>query len=109
MNITFKLLRTFVEVAQRGSMIRAAEVLHLTPSAVSIQIKEIEAQIGALLFDRNNRHLSLTTAGECFVIHAKRLLAKLNEAENAMARLTPLDRSQLTIGIQSTAAYVMPH
>ena len=44
MTLTFRQLRIFVEVAQRGSMIRAAVALHLTPPAISMQIKEIERQ-----------------------------------------------------------------
>ena len=86
MNLTFRQLRVFIEVVQRGSMIRAASALHLTPPAVSMQIKEIEAQVGLPLFDRNKRQISLSKAGEDFVVHARRLLADLKEAEDAMAR-----------------------
>ena len=51
MNITFRQLRVFTEVAKRQSMIRAAETLHLSSPAVSMQIKEVEAQVGLSLFD----------------------------------------------------------
>ena len=88
MNITFRQLRVFAEVARQGSMARAAETLALTPPAVSMQIKEIENQVGLPLFDRHGRRVSLSTAGEYFVVHAKRLLADLKEAETAMARTT---------------------
>ena len=63
MNVTFRQLRVFAEVAQHGSMARAAEALHLTPPAVSMQIKELEAQVGLPLFDRAGRKVSLSTAG----------------------------------------------
>ena len=86
MNITFRQLRVFTEVAQQGSMIRAAAALHLTPPAVSMQIKAVESQVGLSLFDRHGRQVSLSTAGEYFLVHAKRLLANLKEADNAMAR-----------------------
>ena len=69
MNITFRQLRVFTEVAQQGSMIRAAAALHLTPPAVSMQIKEVEAQVGLSLFDRHGRQVSLSTAGEYFLVH----------------------------------------
>ena len=108
MNITFRQLRVFTEVAQQGSMLRAAATLHLTPPAVSMQIKELEAQVGLLLFDRHGRQLSLSTAGEYFLVHAKRLLAQLKEADNAMARLKRLEHGLLTIGIVSTAKYFVP-
>ena len=109
MNITFRQLRVFTEVAQRGNMGRAAEALHLTPPAVSMQVKELEAQIGLLLFDRHGRTVSLSTAGEYFLVHAKRLLAGLKEADDAMARLKRVERGMLTIGMVSTAKYFVPH
>ena len=108
MNITFRQLRVFTEVARQGSMTQAAASLHLTPPAVSMQIKEIEAQVGLSLFDRQGRQLSLSTAGEYFLIHARRMLANLKEAEHAMARFKRLDYGLLTIGIVSTAKYFVP-
>jgi LysR family transcriptional regulator, low CO2-responsive transcriptional regulator len=108
MNLTFRQLRVFLEVARQGSMARAAEALHLTPPAVSMQVKEIESQVGLPLFDRESRRISLSTAGEYFVVHAKRLLAALRDAENAMARLQRLEHGTLTVGMVSTAKYFVP-
>ena len=108
MNITFRQLRVFVEVAHLGSVTRAAEALHLTPPAVSMQIKEIESQVGLRLFDRSGRTLSLSTAGEYFVVHAKRLLGALRDAENAMGRFKRLEHGLLTVGMVSTAKYFVP-
>jgi DNA-binding transcriptional LysR family regulator len=109
MNITFRQLRVFTEVAQLGSMARAAESLHLTPPAISMQIKEIESQVGLALFDRNGRAVTLSTAGEYFLVHAKRLMAALKDADHAMARLKRVERGLLTIGMVSTAKYFVPH
>ena len=109
MNITFRQLRVFSEVARLGHMGRAAEALHLTPPAVSMQIKELEVQVGLLLFDRIGRNLSLSTAGEYFLVHAKRMLADLRDTEHAMARLRKLEHGVLTIGLVSTAKYFVPH
>lgn len=108
MNITFRQLRVFTEVAQHQSMARAAETLHLTAPAVSMQIKEVEAQVGLSLFDRHGGRVSLSTAGEYFLVHARRLLADLKEADNAMARFKRLDHGLLTIGMVSTAKYFVP-
>jgi LysR family transcriptional regulator, low CO2-responsive transcriptional regulator len=108
MNITFRQLRVFIEVAQQGSMVRAAATLHLTPPAVSMQIKEIESQVGLPLFDREGRKVTLSTAGEYFLVHARKLQASLKEAEDAMARFKRLDHGLLTIGIVSTAKYFVP-
>jgi DNA-binding transcriptional LysR family regulator len=108
MNVTFRQLRVFVEVAQQASMARAASTLHLTPPAVSMQIKEVELQVGLALFERHGRQISLTTAGEYFLVHARRLLANLKQAEDAMARFKRLEHGLLTIGIVSTAKYFVP-
>jgi DNA-binding transcriptional LysR family regulator len=108
MNVTFRQLRVFAEVAQQGSMTRAAQALHLTPPAVSMQIREIESQVGLPLFDREGRSVSLSTAGEYFLVHAKRLLGALKDAEHAMARFKRLEHGRLTIGMVSTAKYFVP-
>jgi DNA-binding transcriptional LysR family regulator len=108
MNVTFRQMRVFVEVAQQGSMIRAAAALHLTPPAVSMQVKEIESQVGLPLFDREGRKVTLSTAGEYFLVHARKVLMSLKEAEDGMARFKRLDHGLLTIGIVSTAKYFVP-
>jgi len=108
-NVTFRQLQVFVEVAKTGNMTRAAEALHLTPPAVSMQVKELEAQVGLPLFDRQGRSVQLSTAGEYFLVHAKRLLAALKEADDAMARLKRVEHGRLTIGMVNTAKYFVPH
>ena len=75
MHFTFRQLRVFAEVARQGSVLRAAESLHLSAPAVSLQIKEVETQVGLQLFDRAGRRMALTTAGEYFIVYARRLLA----------------------------------
>jgi DNA-binding transcriptional LysR family regulator len=73
-----------------------------------MQIKEIESQVGLPLFDREGRRLTLSTAGEYFLVHARRLLAALADADNAMARFKRVERGLLTIGMVSTAKYFVP-
>ena len=90
-NVTFRQLRVFAEVARRLSFVRAAEALHLTPPAVTMQVKELEASVGLPLFDRRGRSVSLTTTGEYFLVYAKRLLATVKDAEDAMARLRKVE------------------
>ena len=108
MNVTFRQLRVFAEVARQGSVQRAADALHLTPPAVSMAVKEVEHQVGLALFDREGRRLSLSTAGEYFLVYARRLLATLKEAEDAMARFMRAESGQLTIGMVSSAKYFLP-
>lgn len=107
-NITFRQLRVFTEVARHLSFARAAEALHLTPPAVTMQVKELEAQIGLPLFERAGRSVSLTTAGEYYLVYAKRMLSTLKDAEDAMARFRRLETGLLTIGMVSTAKYFVP-
>jgi DNA-binding transcriptional LysR family regulator len=106
--VTFRQLRVFVEVARHLSFVRAAEALFLTPPAVTMQIKELESAIELPLFDRQGRKVTLTTAGEYFLVYAKRLLATLKDADDAMARFRKLETGLLTVGLVSTAKYFVP-
>ena len=107
-NATFRQLRVFAEVARHLSFARAAEALHLTPPAVTMQIKELESAIELPLFNREGRKVSLTTVGEYFLVYAKRLLATLKDADDAMARFRKLESGALSIGLVSTAKYFVP-
>jgi LysR family transcriptional regulator, low CO2-responsive transcriptional regulator len=106
--LTFRQLRVFQEVARSLSFARAAENLHLSAPAVTMQIKEVEAKVGLPLFDRQARQVSLTIVGEYFLVYVKRILATAREAENVMARFKRLEAGLLTIGIVSTAQYFVP-
>ena len=97
--VTFRQLRVFTEVAKHLSFVRAAEHLHLTPPAVTMQVKELESAIDLPLFDREGRKVSLTTAGEYFLVYAKRMLSTLKDANDAMARFRKLESGLLSIGM----------
>ena len=107
-NATFRQLRVFSEVARHLSFSKAAQALHLTPPAVTMQIKELEANVGLPLFDRNGKTVSLTTPGEYMLVYARRMLATLKDAEDAAARLKHVEAGTLTIGMVSTAKYFLP-
>lgn len=107
--VTFRQLRVFVEVARHLSFVRAAESLHLTPPAVTMQVKEMESAIELPLFDREGRKVSLTTAGEYFLVYAKRLLSTLKDADDAMARFRRVESGLLNVGMVGTAKYFVPH
>lgn len=74
------LLRAFGEVARFGSVSRAAEALHLTQSAVSKQVKELEAWVDAPLFERHRKRLTLTPPGERYEKAVRAILAQLEAA-----------------------------
>ena len=107
-SLSMRQLQLFVEVAKRQSFVRTAEAMHLTPPAVTMQIKELEAAVELPLFDRRGRSVSLTTAGEYFLVYAKRVLSTLKDAEDAMARLRRTETGVLAIGLVGTAKYFVP-
>jgi LysR family transcriptional regulator, low CO2-responsive transcriptional regulator len=107
-NATFRQLRVFTEVARHLSFAKAAKALHLTPPAVTMQVKELEAQVGLPLFERAGRQVSLSTTGEYMLVYARKLLATLKDAEDAAARLKQAQVGRLTIGMVSTAKYFLP-
>jgi DNA-binding transcriptional LysR family regulator len=73
-------LKTFVAIAETGNFTTAAEAVYRTPSAVSMQIKKLEETLGATLFLRDARSVSLTPKGEVLLGFARRMLALNNEA-----------------------------
>lgn len=107
-NATFRQLRVFTEVAKHLSFSKAALALHLTPPAITMQIKELESHVGLPLFDRSGRSISLTTTGEYMLVYVRKILATLKDAEDATARLRKVEVGTLTIGMVSTATYFLP-
>ena len=74
------LLRTFVFIAETGSVSRAAACVHRTQSAVSMQVRRLEEAVGKLLLERGSHGVRLTAAGERMVRHAHKLLRLHDEA-----------------------------
>jgi len=108
LRLSLRQLEVFAAVARQLSFARAAENLHLSAPAVSMQIAELESTLEVPLFERTGRKISLTTAGEYFLVHARRLLGNLKDAEDTIARLKGVQTGRLTIGVLSTAKYFMP-
>jgi DNA-binding transcriptional LysR family regulator len=75
-------LEVFVAVADAGGLARAGAKLRISPPAVTRAVASLEQRLGARLFNRTTRSLSLTEAGTRFLAHARRLLAELGDAEN---------------------------
>ena len=107
-NVTLRQLRIFAAVARDLSFVRAAEELNLSPPAVSMQIKELEAEIGMPLFDRSSRRVSLTTVGEYVLAHTRRVLVAMRDAEDMVARFRGLKIGPLDVAMVSTAKYFLP-
>jgi len=106
--ITFRQLDTFSTVARLSSFSKAAEVLHLTQPAVSIQIKHITDAIGLPLFVQTGRDIALTSAGEELVATARSLDDAWSRFESAIAELKGLKRGKLRVALVTTAKYFLP-
>lgn len=107
-NATLRQLRVFASVARHLSFIRAAEELKLSAPAVSMQIKELETEVGLPLFDRTSRQVSLTMVGEYMLAHTRRVLGVMRDAEDLVARFRGLQTGPLDVGMVSTAQYFVP-
>lgn len=107
-NVSLRQLRTFVAVARHLSFARAAEELHLTAPAVSMQIRDLEAAIDLPVFERSGRAVTLTTTGEYLLVHARRMMTTLKEAEDTVARLRGVQAGRITVGMVGTAQYFLP-
>lgn len=105
---TLHQLRIFVAVAKHLSFARAAEEMHLSQPAVSMQIKELESVMELPLFERAGRSIRLTMPGEYLLVYARRILGALKEAGDAMAKLRKVQGGRITIGMVSTAEYFLP-
>jgi len=84
MELTLDLLKTFLAIIDAGSFTRAAEVIHRTQSAISMQVKRLEESIGQPLFERSGRSFALTPRGEALVPYARRMLKLYEETVTAM-------------------------
>ena len=84
MDFSSRQLRAFLLVAQHRSFSRAAEALFITPSGLSVMIRELEGQLGFRLFDRTSRHVALTSYGGELLTVAQ---SCLDQFDTAIARL----------------------
>lgn len=109
MNVTLRQLRAFVALAQTGSFTEAAARLHITQSALSGLIKELETVLGVQVVQRSTRKVGLTEVGREFHPLAQRLLQDLDGALDTIADLKNLKRGLVRVAApQLMAAAVMP-
>jgi len=105
MNITIRQLQIFEAVAQHLSYTRAAEILYLSQPAVSMQIKQLESEIGIPLFERMGKKLYLTEAGDELLLYARNISQQLVELDDVMDEMRGSERGRLTIAVATTANY----
>ena len=97
-----------MEVRQLGYFIKAAEMLHFTAAAeacfvtqstLSQQIKQLEEELGMLLFDRVGKNVRLTEAGNVFLVHARQIVLDIKKSKQAIFELANMVNGELRIGV----------
>ncbi len=106
---TLQQLRLFAAVAEHKSVTRAAEEVHLTQPAVSIQIKRVEGRVGMPLIEHIGKELHLTVAGEEVFEASKDVLERLSDLETSLNDLRGEVAGPLNVHVVSSGKYVMPH
>ncbi|WP_261555745.1 LysR family transcriptional regulator [Frankia tisae] len=92
-------LEYFVAVAEEQNFTRAAERVHISQSGVSAQIRQLERELGAELFDRSARTVTLTVAGKAALEHARAALAAAGAVSQAVGEVTGLIRGRFAVGM----------
>lgn len=113
MHVTFRQLRAFVHVAELGTFVDAARSIHVTASALSIVIAELEGTLGFRVFDRTTRRVRLSVQGEEYLPFARRVLQDLESAQrcaealrNQKTGIVRIATSQLIAWTLMPAAFV---
>ena len=102
MRLNYHHLHQFRAVAQEGHLTRAAERLHVSQSALSTQIRQLEDQLGLALFERDGRRLVLTEAGRMALSYAETIFSTGQEMVSVLRGERPRERNVLRVGSVST-------
>jgi DNA-binding transcriptional LysR family regulator len=107
-NVTLRQLKTFECVARNLSYSRAAEELFLTQPAVSMQIKQLEEQLGTTLLEQTGKKISLTPAGGLMLSYSREILGKCLEADQSLKSLKSGTGQPLKVGVTTSGSYFFP-
>jgi LysR family transcriptional regulator, carnitine catabolism transcriptional activator len=109
MEVSTRQLRAFRLVAQHRNFTRAAEALFITPSGLSVLIRELENRVGFRLFDRTTRHVELTTHGTELLAVIQRSLEELDAGIANIGRSAKRDSQSISLGVTPlVAANILP-
>lgn len=97
-------LRYFVGIAEAGSLLKASARLHIAQPALGQQMAALEGELGAQLFVRSSRGMSLTEAGTAFLDHARIVLADVERARSVVKDSTAIPSGDVVIGLTNTIA-----
>jgi len=108
MHLTLRQLQCFSAVAQNLSFTRAADTLHLTQPAVSMQVRQLEQQTGIALTEQLGKQIHLTEAGEEVFRYARSILQQVDEMDDVLNKMKGLAGGKLRIAAISSANYFAP-
>ncbi|CAA7619634.1 LysR family transcriptional regulator [Magnetospirillum sp. UT-4] len=109
MHLTLQQMRLFEAVARHHSFTRAAEELHLTQPAVSIQLKRLEENAGVRLFEHMGKRLFLTPSGHAVHAACLDVLGRLRSLDDALDDIRETVRGPLDLAVVTSAKYFIPH
>jgi LysR family transcriptional regulator, hca operon transcriptional activator len=102
-------LRYFIAVAEAGSLLSAARELNTSQPSLSRQIRDLEAEVGVPLLERQPRGVMLTAAGKVFLDYARRALAEVEAAPQAARQIGQADRPVFRLGFLASREPWLPH
>jgi len=108
MHLTLRQLRVFEAVARHLNYTRAAEELHLTQPAVSMQVRQLEGSLGMSLFEQLGKRIHLTDSGKEVLTYARSINQQLDELEGVLNRIKGFSGGRLRISVATTANYFIP-
>lgn len=107
--MTLRNLRLIVAIAAEGNLVRAAQGMNMTQSAVTKALQEVEATVGAALFDRTNRGVLPTAIGAALIAHAQVILAQIRHADQELADLRDGSSGTVVVGtLLAASASLLP-
>ncbi|WP_284638912.1 selenium metabolism-associated LysR family transcriptional regulator [Paenibacillus silviterrae] len=109
MALNFHQLHIFYTVAEKGSFSHAAQALHMTQPAVTMQVQSLEEYFGTKLFLRSTKKIELTEAGRTLLPYAKRSIDLMKETDVSMSKFTHMLEGRLHLGASLTVGeYILP-
>ncbi|MEW8140125.1 MAG: LysR family transcriptional regulator [Candidatus Thiodiazotropha endolucinida] len=108
MHTTLRQMRVFTTVARRLNYTRAAQELHLSQPAVSMQVKQLEESVGLPLFEHTGKKIQLTEAGREMYQYVRTIFQTFEEMEEVLDAMKGLDTGHINIAVASTVNYFAP-
>jgi LysR family transcriptional regulator, low CO2-responsive transcriptional regulator len=108
LDATLKQLRIVSTIARTGKIQKAAELLNVTPPAITLQLKQLEDALGLPLFERTRHGMKQTQAGQLLLESANRIEAELAACEDGLGAIRGLTSGTVHLGVVSTGKYFAP-